>query len=219
MTVTHEQRIALFASELSLIHSPALRNFAEYLLGRVPDYFFHVPASSSGKYHPAYCLGEGGLVRHTKAAIGIFQMISQADIDLYYMNMDTENEDLFIKEDFDEECVFALLFHDALKWGFEEIDPEDYQNRHTLFEHPLLAAEWVKEEAAQYKFQYPARIQRIASAIATHMGKWTISKYSVAMLPSPDLGSWLNKIVHLCDFLASRKRLEYKFVLPEEPNV
>ena len=41
------------------------------LIEMLPDYFFHEAASSTGKYHPKYALGDGGLLRHTKAAVRI----------------------------------------------------------------------------------------------------------------------------------------------------
>lgn len=37
--------------------------------------FFYLPASSSGKYHPEYALGVGGLLRHTKAAMVIAEQL------------------------------------------------------------------------------------------------------------------------------------------------
>ena len=67
--MTAEERIALFQNELAWIQDDAIRSFVHDALIKLPDYFFHVAASSTGKYHPAYALGEGGLVRHTKAAV------------------------------------------------------------------------------------------------------------------------------------------------------
>ena len=37
----------------------------------LPDYFFSVSASSTGKYHPSFSLGNGGLLRHTKVVVKI----------------------------------------------------------------------------------------------------------------------------------------------------
>ena len=41
------------------------------LIELLPNYFFEVPASSTGKYHPEFALGDGGLIRHTKVAVRI----------------------------------------------------------------------------------------------------------------------------------------------------
>lgn len=42
-----------------------LKEFAIYCADRLPEYFWEIPASTSGKYHPITDLGEGGLVRHS----------------------------------------------------------------------------------------------------------------------------------------------------------
>ena len=60
-----------FLKEIPLIQTDNIRQFLEYCIANLPDYFFHVAASSSGKYHPEYALGDGGLLRHTKAAVWI----------------------------------------------------------------------------------------------------------------------------------------------------
>ena len=52
---------------------------------------------------------------------------------------------------------------------------------------------------------------RESSPIRSHMGKWNMSKYSSAILPTPMMGDWVAKLVHLCDLLASRKQSEYQF--------
>ena len=59
----------IFNDELNLIKNERLKESCIELLKLLPDYFYHVEASSSGKYHPAFALGEGGLVRHTKVAV------------------------------------------------------------------------------------------------------------------------------------------------------
>lgn len=65
----------LFKNELKTITSDDIRDFAKVVLDDAPDYFFKVAASSTGKYHPAYALGDGGLMRHTKAVLRIYNYI------------------------------------------------------------------------------------------------------------------------------------------------
>ena len=64
-------RLEIFKTELNYIKNPKIKEFTEKVLLEVPDYFFQIGASSTGKYHPSYTLGEGGLVNHTKAAVRI----------------------------------------------------------------------------------------------------------------------------------------------------
>lgn len=51
------------------IKGERILQFTEEALLYANEEFFFQPASMSGKYHPAYALGVGGLLRHTKAAI------------------------------------------------------------------------------------------------------------------------------------------------------
>ena len=45
-----------FGKELNLIGDAERRLFVSRCLENVADYFFEVPASSTGKYHPSYSL-------------------------------------------------------------------------------------------------------------------------------------------------------------------
>ena len=107
----------MFEEELTLIKNDEIREITARLLDGAPEYFWHVAASSSGKYHPAYALGEGGLVRHVKAAVRFANH-------LFVINDFTEKEQDYI--------ISALLLHDILKHG------KDGDVGHTVFEHPIL---------------------------------------------------------------------------------
>lgn len=57
-----------------LIKDPKILEFITLSLEEyAPFTFFTLPASSSGKYHPEYALGVGGLLKHTKASMIIAQ--------------------------------------------------------------------------------------------------------------------------------------------------
>ena len=150
----------------------------------VPDYFFKVAASSTGKYHPSYVLGEGGLYKHTLAAA----LIAKDLVQLEMFELTGLEKDIII-------C--ALLLHDVCKLGIPE-------EKYTRFDHPLLAAQLVRERCTNQNF-----IDMVTPLIESHMGQWNITKYSNAILPKPE--TKLQKIVHLCDYLASRKYLEVIF--------
>ena len=64
-----EDRLKLFSNELNEISDEKLRNFAEDLIINADDYFFTIAASTTGKYHPQFDLGVGGLVRHTRCVV------------------------------------------------------------------------------------------------------------------------------------------------------
>ena len=178
-----EEKIAVFKEELALLEDKdLLKEVAENLILSLPDYFFTIPASSSGKYHPDYALGEGGLVRHTKAAIKIA-------IELLKME---QYEDLRLIRD---EITLALLLHDGWKRGK---DDEGYM----VQDHSKIAAEVVR----LYNFHnYTPGLDKVASLIESHMGQWNAD----GALPKPITPS--QQFVHLCDYLASRKFLEVNF--------
>ena len=163
---------------LSLIVSPELRACARKLCNNAPEYFFHDAASSSGKYHPEFDLGDGGVKRHSLLVayfaheIATAWGMSQHDIDC---------------------AVIAGLIHDVLKRG-----PEG--GEHTAFEHPLYAAQYVRD-----MFPGNSDMELVASAIESHMGKWNTSKYSDTVLPVPM--TMIQLCVSAADMTASRKIL------------
>ena len=67
----------MFLDELELINDEELSEALLKIIEMLPEYWFHEAASSTGKYHPTYALGEGGLLRHSKAAIRIgYELLS-----------------------------------------------------------------------------------------------------------------------------------------------
>ena len=182
-----ENKSKVFEKELKLIKNETLRSFVETCLDEyVPDYFYHIPASSTGKYHPAYSLGEGGLVRHTKAAVK-----------LAYDMLQLEQNKKFSY--FSNQVIAALILHDSVKLGIG--------GSYTVSDHPILAAEMI--ERANREKDYPiSQIEAgvLTSLIKSHMGQWnTDFKTKQEVLPKPETP--LQQFVHLCDYLASRKWL------------
>ena len=172
-----------FAFELEAIHNTDVRDQVSALLDIAPAYFWHVAASSSGKYHPAYALGESGLVRHVKAAV-------RFGIELAPIKGFSE-----LEVDY---ALAALILHDICKQGRND------EGEHTVFEHPLLAAQFIEENAA------PWFSSIVCPLVASHMGQWNTSKYSTAQLPVPVTP--LEQFVHECDYLASRKCFDVELV-------
>ena len=182
--MNNNEKIELFDKELSFIKSEEIKNFVKNMLVNLPEYFYEIPASSTGKYHPSYALGEGGLVRHTKAAVGI------------------ANELKTIMEFEDREfdcCVAALILHDGCKNGING-KAGDY----TVFTHPLEIVKLIEDNFSDKT----SEIKLICDLISTHMGKWTYNNYTKKEeLRKPE--TELEHFVHMCDYLASRKQIEY----------
>lgn len=204
-----------FTRELSYIQNPAIRGIVAETLDASPEVIVEIPASSSGKFHPAYSLGEGGLMRHVKAAVGMAHSLIETEI---FANMITDCVD---KNDIDKrnrmaDCAYAaLILHDCCKC-------DDTPKHTTRFDHPLVAAKLFKETVGKY---IPANkewigpvvmdslkecVPVIYGAIASHMGQFNTANYAKGIiLPKPNNG--IEHFVHLCDYLASRKFLLFDF--------
>lgn len=63
------ERLNMVQPVLNTFENNDIKDFAIVLLDNLPEYIWHVGASSTGKYHPAYSLGEGGLMRHQIAVV------------------------------------------------------------------------------------------------------------------------------------------------------
>ncbi len=180
-----------FSDCLNLIKSEHLKDVLKLILDEyLPSYWFEVGASSTGKYHPDYAAGTGGLMRHSKAAMFIGNEILNNP--LFGDNFSSHQKDLLL---------MSLLIHDGLKYNFEK-------EKYTNFAHPVLMSKFVLDNHEMWDLTYDDA-EYMSKVIASHMGPWNTSQYDKTVLPIPE--SKEEKFVHLCDYLASRKLIEIKF--------
>ncbi|MBE6144011.1 MAG: hypothetical protein E7169_00330 [Firmicutes bacterium] len=179
-----------FKVEINYIKDENYKNNIKILLDLLPDYFYEVAASSTGKYHPKYTLGLGGLVRHTKAAVKVaYDLLNNQIIGSKFA---PREKDLMI---------MSLLVHDGLKHGITK-------STYAVFDHPLIMASFIRENKNKLTLSNDD-IEFMASVIETHMGEWNTNPYSNVILPLPN--NKYQKFVHMCDFLASRKFVNINF--------
>ena len=178
--------------------NPVSCKFALELIDRVPDYFWKESASSTGNHHPDFSLGEGGLARHSLMVYRWLKMLLEAN-----------EQDM---KEFVPGMVIASLFHDCCKRGMPDIVQE-----HTAFEHPLLSAKFVLDNAERFAKEnadfmeqsiededaFKHNVAVAVSCIETHMGRFNTSKHSEVVLPKPKTP--MQYMVHLADYIASRK--------------
>lgn len=184
MTNKHKKA---FIAEVEKINDSKLRSACKKMVKDIPTYFWTEVASSSGKYHPPISLGEGGLVRHSIMVATIADDLITCEM---FCRDNEVNRDI---------ARVASLFHDCIKRG---IVSDDSQVGHTVFEHPLLASDFVRTHLEEAKVD-PLKVYMICDAIRTHMGKWTTSKYSTVALSKPRTD--FEKMIHVADYMASRK--------------
>ena len=104
----------MMIDEINTIHVDDIKEFGLKLLEDVPEYFFIVPASSSGKYHPKIYLGDGGLVRYS---IAVKRMLGHI-LEVNPENLTDRQKNLL---------ELGALFHDCMKSGTQE----EYEKKST----------------------------------------------------------------------------------------
>lgn len=166
------------AKFLSLIADESLRILAGDFWNGAPDYFFVIPASSTGKYHWASHLG--GLFDHVLMGMQCAYELA-ATFELSPLERDI--------------AITAMSGHDCLKYGI------DYDKRYFDM-HPFLPRSYYDTSRKLVSADVWETVMR---AIEHHMGSlksgvWT----SVGgLVPETDV----EKVVHLADFMSSRKKI------------
>lgn len=195
------ERLNIVQSVLNTFENDDIKNFAIVLLDNLPEYIWRVPASSTGKYHPAYSLGEGGLMRHQIAVVRFLNFF--LELEQYNKIIPSRERDLL---------RVAGLIHDGRKSGSQS----DYErSKYTKFDHPIQMAAVIRSYDGKYLNH--DEIELIAHCIESHMGSWNVDKKTGECLPKPE--DLHQELVHLADYLASRKTLTMDFENIETPRV
>ena len=177
-----------FKRELDLIVNEDLRMAVKsYLEESVPEYFWEIGASSSGKFHPAFSQGKGGLVRHTKAVVmfaeELLRMSSYA----------------FMRDEYKDYVIAACIVHDTAKYGAKEYDKAEYKN------HAPAAA--VAFDTWCIFLDYDCS-EFLLNAIASHMGQWSTDRDDRPFTN-------IDRCVHMADYMASRPFIDIPQIVEE----
>ena len=183
-----------FEREIMNITDENLRAFVRYYFNNaVGSWFWLSGASASGKYHPAFTKGAGGLVCHTRAVVWVCEELLRMST---YSYMRTEYKDY---------ARVACLLHDTCKYG--TLDAEDktcYRN------HGRLAAENVEKHWNLFFTDIPCP-ELLKMAIYSHMGQWVEDKEDRPFTN-------LDRLVHLSDYIASRSFWDIPQLVEEYNN-
>ena len=183
-------KVEIFSVEINYINNLDLKESLKLIVDKLPDYFFHEAASSTGKYHPKYALGEGGLLRHSKAATKIgLELLNNPLIGSKYSPREKDM------------LLLSLLVHDGLKRGLTE-------EKYTRVDHPILMANFILDNYQTFKLNLEDA-KFISDVIKTHMGPYNADFNGNVVLETPK--NKYQSFVHMCDYLASRKCLEVPF--------
>lgn len=177
-----------FEREIGLIKNEHFREFITYYLDHAcPAYFWKIGASSSGKFHPPFAQGAGGLVRHTKAVVMFAEELLRMSSYAY------------MQEDFKDYVIMACIVHDTCKYGIEEYNKDEYKN------HVVNAAKFVGQIWNEF-FREPAS-EFFLSAIRCHMGQWSEKENRPF--------TSIDRCVHQADYFASRSFIDIPKVTEE----
>ncbi len=184
-------KVDVFKKELGYIKNEKYVECAKRMIDLLPDYFFVIPASSTGKYHPSFAQGDGGLVRHTKVAVRMcMELINNDSIGHCFSS---DEKDLML---------IALMMHDGCKSGV-------VKEKYTKVDHPLIVAKLIRDNKDKIGLS-DGEIDFVCSVIESHMGQWNKDYNGNEVLPIPS--NRYQRMVHMCDFLASKKFIDVKFV-------
>jgi len=196
-----QERLDFVQPILNTFENEDIKEFAMVLLEDLPDYIWRVGASSTGKYHPAYSLGEMGLMRHQVAVVRFLNFF--LELEQYNSKLTSRERDLI---------RLSGLIHDGRKSGSQE----DYEkSKYTKFDHPVLMADVIRSFDGKYLNH--DELELVADTISKHMGQWNTDKKSNVELPKPN--NKYARMVHVADYLASRKSISLDFdnIVVEQP--
>lgn len=182
-----------FERELNLIVNEDLRMAVKsYLEEDTPDYFWTDGASSSGKYHPSFSQGVGGLVRHTKAVVMFAEELLRMSSYAY------------MREEYKDYVIAACILHDTKKYGFtNEIDKSEYKNHAQNASYAFLR--YCVEHFVEFNYN-PSEF--LLNAISSHMGQWSTEKEDRPFTS-------IDRCVHMADYMASRSFIDIPIITEE----
>ena len=183
------EKIEYFNKEYEYIKNDKKKNDIRYLVSKLPDYFFEISASSTGKYHPDFASTSHGLVKHTKVAVRIAKEL----LDNPGLNNFTNDEKDII--------IMALILHDGCKSGM-------VKEKYTRFDHPLIICDLINENRSKLSLN-DDEVNLLTKIISSHMGIWNKDYNGNEVLPIPK--DKYQRFVHLCDYLSSKKFIDIKF--------
>ena len=176
------RNVQFFEREINLIVNEDLRMAVKsYMEEATPDYFWTDGASASGKFHPKFSQGEGGLVRHTKAVVMFAEELLRMSSYAY------------MREEYKDYVIAACLVHDTKKYGLNEFDKSEYKNH--AKNASIAFAEWCETE-----FGFEPHFL-LLNAIESHMGQWSTDKEDRPFTS-------VDRCVHMADYIASRNFID-----------
>ena len=172
-------RSEFFKREIALIESEDLQDFVRFFFDeKCGEWFWKSGASASGKYHPAFTHGEGGLVRHTRAVAMVCEELLRMSSYAY------------MRAEYKDYARVACLLHDTRKYGSGDTEDKDCYKEHGAIAANDVALGW-------FEFFGTPCPELLTMAIRSHMGQWVENREDRPFTN-------IDRLVHLSDYIASR---------------
>ena len=189
MEISEMRNIKFFEREINLIVDEELRmQVKSFLEEGTCDYFWTDGASSSGKYHPAFSQGVGGLVRHTKAVVMFAEELLRMSSYAY------------MKDEYKDYVIAACILHDTCKYGMDGFDKSEYKNH---AKNASIAFAGYCEQVMDYTPHF-----LLLNAIESHMGQWSTDREDRPFTS-------VDRCVHMADYMASRSFIDIPSISEE----
>lgn len=174
-----DARTKLFEREILFIQHEDYRSFVRWFFDEfVGEWFWKSGASASGKFHPQFTHGEGGLVRHTRAVAWVCEEMLRL------------NTYAYMKDEYKDYARIACLLHDTRKYG-----EGNEENKDCYKQHGALAAIAINQ--AWFEFFSVEAPELLLMAVRSHMGQWVEDRDDRPFTN-------IDRLVHLSDYIASR---------------
>ena len=192
-----------FQEVLEKMENKDIAKLVDNILSDIPQKFWEVPSSSTGKYHPPENNEDGGLIKHTLKLVQVaaelmrfFEDKSEGEKSSNKISVKGEDNPYLL-----DHFIAAGILHDAYKYGL------DWEKKYTTREHASDSAKIVKIASRQERTPDidPDDIEKICKLVECHMSRWSY----------PDPAPAKNKaelLIQLADYIAARKTIS--FTLP-----
>ena len=170
-----------FENEVNLINDNYVKRLTIQCIEHAPSYFWEIPSSSTGKYHPIDENVPGGKYFHSQRFVRLAYDLCKD------LNVSGRDRDFVIA---------ASIMHDFCSNGYPT------NSGSTIMGHGALWLNIVREFMPKEAITAEPEIKTIAWLIEEHMGIWDI--------PLTEPKDKLSMIVHLSDYVASREYIQVK---------
>lgn len=174
--------LEMFEAQWNKLPEGNLKDFVQEAVKHIPEAFWTIPSSRTGKHHPPFANGEGGLLRHTLASLYFGRELCIA----YGLN----DDDRLV-------VTAALLLHDI---GKAIAEPHDIVWTTKL--RWIARGKYDSFEVLRVIGAVRWHMGRWAT------GSTDCDEAERGVKAFPDNFTTIEQVVHLADYAASRKRCD-----------